>query len=102
MKKQANISITSDQEQEIAPLAVISLILGFLSCVMFGFISGIPAVICGHISLSKLKREPNRYKGKRLATAGVVLGYIGILLTIMLALAFLLIFFDRKKFGHLL
>jgi hypothetical protein len=102
LKEQVEKSISSDQERKNAPLAVISLVLGFLSCVMFGFISGIPAVICGHISLSKLKREPNRYKGKRLATAGVVLGYIGILLTIMLALALLLIFFDREKLGHIL
>lgn len=102
MIEQLETTITSDQEQQTAPLAVISLVLGFLSCVIFGILSGIPAVICGHISLSRLKREPNKYKGRRLAIAGVVLGYIGILLTIMLALAFFLIFFDREKFGHIL
>ena len=38
----------------------------------------IPAVICGHKALAKLKKFPQRYGGKGMAMAGVILGWLGV------------------------
>jgi hypothetical protein len=59
------------------PLAIWSFVLSVLSLVCCGFILGIPGVICGHMALSKLQREP-QLQGKGLATAGLVIGYVAI------------------------
>lgn len=103
MQGQSEPFLISEKPQQLTlPLAVASLILGFLSCVMFGVLSGVPAVICGHISLSKIKTDPISYAGKRLAIAGITLGYIGILLTIGLILALFMIYSDPEHFWSIL
>ncbi len=94
MHEQAQNPTISDQTQQTLPLAIVSLILGFLSCVMLGIFSAIPAVVFGHIALSRFKRHPSRYKGKRLAIAGVILGYLGIVLSIIVAVKIFIILSD--------
>jgi hypothetical protein len=59
------------------PLAIWSFVMGVLSLVCCGFILGIPAVICGHLALSKFQTEP-QLQGKGLATAGLIIGYVAI------------------------
>jgi len=59
------------------PLAIWSFVLSVLSLVCCGFVLGIPGVICGHLALSKLQKEP-QLQGKGLATAGLVIGYAAI------------------------
>jgi hypothetical protein len=63
-------------EQRVNILAVVSLVLAF-------FIS-IGAVICGHIALSQIKRTGE--KGRGLAIAGLVLGYLGLLVGLLVFL----------------
>jgi len=58
-------------DQTTDGLAIASLVLGILS--FFG-ITAIAAVICGHISLSRIKRTGRR--GYGLALAGTILGYV--------------------------
>ena len=58
------------------PLAIWSLVLGIISIVACAFLAGIPAVICGHIGLSRIKRNPS-LGGKGMAIGGLVTGYIG-------------------------
>lgn len=57
-------------------LAVVSLVLGVLSPCCFYFFTGIPAVICGHLALNKIKHSAGTLTGSGLAIAGLVLGYI--------------------------
>ncbi len=59
------------------PLAIWSLVLGILGLVCCGFVLGIPAVICGHLALGKLKKDPG-LQGKGMATAGLIIGYLAI------------------------
>jgi hypothetical protein len=55
-------------------LAVTSLVLGI--CSLFcACLTGIAAVITGHIALNRANRDPLRYGGKGLAIAGLCLGY---------------------------
>ena len=75
------------------PLSIWSLALGitsFIGCAVGGFLAGIPAVICGHIGLSKIKKDPS-LDGKAMAIAGLITGYLGMLVfipAIFFALAF--------------
>ena len=62
-------------------LAIWSLILGILSFICFGFFAGIPAVICGHIARSKIKQSQGALTGGGMALAGLILGYVGLVVT---------------------
>jgi len=62
-------------------LAITSLVLGILSFLTC-FLTGIPAIICGHVALSRARRAPARYTGGGLATAGLVLGYLSLLMVV--------------------
>lgn len=58
--------------------AVASLILGITSLALFlGPLTGIPAAICGHLAQSRIKRAGGRLAGGELAFAGLVTGYLG-------------------------
>ena len=68
-------------------IAITSLVLGILSICFFclGPIFSIPAIICGHIAKSKIKKNPDTLKGDGISLAGFVLGYIQIGLMILTA-----------------
>ena len=63
-------------------LAIVSLVLAF-------FIS-LGAIICGHIALSQIKKTGE--KGRGLAIAGLVLGYIGVAVAIIAVIAYVGLF----------
>ena len=69
---------------------ILSVTVGWFLCCMPGIL-GLPAVITGHISLSQNRSKPTVYGGIGMAKAGLVLGYISILLTV--GLWFAAIFF---------
>jgi hypothetical protein len=56
-------------------LAVASLVLGILAFFTLG-LTGIPAVICGHISLVQIKNAAGRLSGNGLAIGGLIAGYL--------------------------
>ena len=55
-------------------LAVASMVLGI---VWVYWIGSILAIIFGHIAISQTRRDPN-LRGKGMAIAGLVLGYVGV------------------------
>jgi competence protein ComGC len=65
-------------------LATWSLVLGIAAIVLcvvcVGPLLGIPAVICGHIALGRIKRANGTMKGHGPAIGGLVTGYISIAL----------------------
>jgi len=61
--------------------AIFSVICGALFLILpFSFV----AVIWGYLALSEIRKNPGRLTGKGLAIAGIVLGYIGVGLTVFL------------------
>jgi len=54
--------------------------IGSLICGIFIFFlpASIAAVVLGHLSLSEIRKSAGRLKGQGLATAGLILGYMGI------------------------
>lgn len=59
--------------------ASISLILGILA-LLFSIVTGIPAIILGHISLDEIKKSSGRLTGREAAIAGLVLGYLSVVM----------------------
>lgn len=71
-------------EPTFSGLAIASLVLALmLPC---GCIMSIPAIILGHMALRQIAREPERYKGRGVALAGTILGYLSITLHLLLFL----------------
>ncbi len=69
---------------KISSQAVWSLILGILGIFLFciPLVLSIPAVICGHKSLSRIKRSAGTLSGDGLAIAGLVTGYLGLAMSV--------------------
>lgn len=72
--------------QKTDDMAILSLILGILSMVMFSIFTGIPAVILGHKSRGRIKRSMGALTGDGVALAGLIMGYLS-----FLAIPFILI-----------
>ena len=65
-------------------LAITSLICG-IAQFMFGPLATIPAVVCGHMARSQIRRT--REQGAGMALAGLILGWIGVGFTVLVAVA---------------
>ncbi len=61
-----------------AGLATASLTLAVLANFGLWFLAAIPAIVCGHVALRRLRRAPERHGGGARAIAGLVLGYAGL------------------------
>jgi hypothetical protein len=79
--------MTAGPAQQSSGLAITSLVLGICGIVLcLGPIAGIPAVICGHIAHSKIKRSGGAMTGSGAATAGLITGYISIAMVVVTAM----------------
>ena len=62
------------------------MILGIASFALcLSFLTGIPAIIIGHISLSRIKKSMGRLKGEGMALTGLILGYISLPFILIIA-----------------
>jgi hypothetical protein len=71
-------------------LAITSFVLGLLSLVCIGPFAGIPAIICGHVAQGRARRLPAQYGGAGFALAGLIMGYVSLVLTLVILPALLL------------
>ncbi|MFH2095956.1 MAG: DUF4190 domain-containing protein [Bacteroidota bacterium] len=60
-------------------MAVAGFVCSLAGLLLFGFILGILAIIFSANGMGKINREPELYKGKGLATAGLIIGIFDIL-----------------------
>jgi type II secretory pathway pseudopilin PulG len=60
--------------------AIASLVCGLLSVSCLSIITGIPAVILGHMSRSSIQKSMGQLKGQGMALAGLIMGYVSIAL----------------------
>jgi len=71
-------------------LATVAMVLGIISiavsCCYGGIWLGIPAAITGFIALQKTNSNNEKYGGRGLATAGIVLGGISFLITLLIVI----------------
>ncbi len=71
--------------------ALVSLILGILSLVCFGFLAGIPAIILGRMELKAIDQGLSPESNRNMAKIGYILGLIGTILTCLASLAYVVI-----------
>jgi mannose/fructose/N-acetylgalactosamine-specific phosphotransferase system component IIC len=65
------------------PLAIWSLCLGFPGILCCQMLLAPAAVICGHLALNAIRRNPH-LEGRSMALAGLICGYIGIAILIVM------------------
>ena len=67
-------------------LATVSLVLGiisvFLVCCFGGIFLGVPAAVVGFIAMRNIETNPNKYTGRGMAIAGMVLGIVTFLASV--------------------
>lgn len=74
-----SIMQTIEKTAKRSRLATTSLILGIVSILTLGLLS-LPCIICSHIARSKIKK--GTVSGSRSATAGLVMGYLSLVILI--------------------
>jgi hypothetical protein len=85
-----------------APIAIWSLVLAILSFFCGWLVTAIPAVICGYVARSKIRRSGGALSGMGIATVGLVLGYIALLLGLLgIPLLVSMIQSDRERLHRL-
>ena len=68
-------------------MAIASFVLG-ISTLFTCFLSGIPAIIFGHIARADIRRSPDRVGGDGMALAGLILGYLSLVIPLLLGVIF--------------
>ena len=74
---------TLPAQRKTPGLAIWSLVLGILGLTCFWILTAIPAVICGHVAYGRIRRSAGALTGEGLALGGIITGYIGIALSIL-------------------
>jgi hypothetical protein len=74
-----------DFPRKTSGLAITSLVLGIVSliCCGAGVLTGIAAVITGHIARGRIRASAGMQGGAGLALAGLIMGYLSIVVTIV-------------------
>lgn len=88
---QSGLAAPPTQPARTSGTAIASLVLS-----LFGPIGCIPAVICGHIALIQIGRNAV-IKGRGLALAGVIIGYVVLGLSVVASIPFLLFCHTRME-----
>ena len=60
---------------ETAGLALTSMVLGLLGIIL-SILTALPAIICGHVALSRIRKSGGSLKGEGFAITGLVTGYL--------------------------
>jgi hypothetical protein len=76
-------------QDKVVPVRTSGLAIASLACSLLGPVCCIPAIICGHLALRRMGREP-ALRGYGLAIAGLIIGYIILGISIAVTVPFLL------------
>jgi Domain of unknown function (DUF4190) len=71
--------VATTAAQRTSGKAIAALVLGIVSIFAFGFIAGLIAIILGVLARKEIDADPS-LGGRGLATAGLVLGIVGVVL----------------------
>ena len=78
--------------RQTSAMAVVSLIMGILGWTALPFIGSIAAIVTGHLARAEIRRRPLELEGDVMALAGLILGWI-VVIGSLLALVVVLLFF---------
>jgi hypothetical protein len=77
---------------QLSGWALTSMICGIISMVILQPITAILAIIFGYMALREVKRSGGQVDGHGMAVAGIVMGYIGIGLTVLVIALYIVYF----------
>ena len=79
------MNTTTPVYRSTSTLAVVSLVFGILAWCVLPFVGAVVAVICGHLARSEIRNvhPEQRPEGDGMAVAGLVLGYVQLVLSVM-------------------
>jgi hypothetical protein len=72
--------------------ALLSLIFGLMSWLMLPVLGAIAAIICGHMGRSEIRKSPDRFEGDGLAIAGLILGYLQLVMAVLAVIVVIVVF----------
>jgi Domain of unknown function (DUF4190) len=72
--------------------AIVSAIAGVLGWTLLPFLGSVTAIIAGHMARAEIRRNPDTITGDAWALAGLVLGWLSVVVTV-LGIVVLLLFF---------
>lgn len=78
--------------RQTSSLAVVSLIMGIVGWTVFPFLGSLIAIVTGHMARAEIRRQPQALEGDGLAVAGLVLGWVAVIGSILVVVGFLLFF----------
>jgi hypothetical protein len=78
-------------------MAIAALICGVCQ-VFFWFLAGIPAIVLGHMARKQIRQTGEQ--GDGMALAGMILGYIGLALTVLFVILLVIIAVAATHSGH--
>lgn len=84
-------------QRTTSALAVVSLVSGIVSWLLLPLLGALVAIITGHLARSEIRASQGGLDGDGLAIAGLILGYLQIVLGI-LAVAAVMLFFGGLAF----
>lgn len=96
MQERMNLMDINPKIQHVSshPLAIVSLVLGILGLIgVLPLVGSIGAIIAGRMAQKEIAEKPEFYTGENFARAGIIMGWIGIVIGIficvLVAVAFL-------------
>ena len=81
--QQASFEPQTPPPTQSSTLATISLIAGILTWFLLPILGALIAIITGHLAKREIRESAGRLTGDGLATAGLVLGYLQLLLIVV-------------------
>ncbi|WWW34042.1 DUF4190 domain-containing protein [Stenotrophomonas rhizophila] len=78
--------------RQTSSLAVVSLIMGIVGWTVFPFLGSLIAIVTGHMARAEIRRQPQALEGDSLAVAGLVLGWLAVIGSILVVVGFVLFF----------
>ncbi|WP_448133521.1 DUF4190 domain-containing protein [Stenotrophomonas rhizophila] len=78
--------------RQTSSLAVVSLIMGIVGWTVFPFLGSLIAIVTGHMARAEIRRQSQALEGDGLAVAGLVLGWLAVIGSILVVVGFVLFF----------
>ncbi len=84
-------------EGQNTTLGLVSLILGIASFICLGLLGSIPAIILGMMQRSKIKNNPNEFGGSGMALAGIILGALNIVVSVVVLVIYVIVIASNMR-----
>lgn len=85
-----NPYVTTVQPQTTSTWAIVSLLGGIASFIFIPFIGSLVAIISGYIAKKEIRQSQGLVGGDGLATAGLILGWINVVLALLICVLIVL------------